>query len=446
MMDKAKRAWERLAGFREMRRRCKRYTYGRQWDDMIDVDGVRMTEYDYLRRQGSVPMKNNLIRKMVRSVLGVYRNNYEFPSAESLGLDPKRAADRERYRRLREFAAAECLDELFARLLEEFLIGGMAILRVTPLMEDGSGERTGGSMRCVAPDRFFVDAASRDFRGRDATLVGEIHDLDFESLAGRFARSRKDVEHLRALYRDGSPRGCRVVECWQLDSRARYRVHDPAAGTLFTMEERDYGRLPAAERRRLEAQWFVDRVWRYAFLAPDGTVLRSGDSPLPGGGHPYVWKAYPFIDGEIHSFVDDIIDQQRFTNRLITMYDWLLRSSAKGVLLFPEEAVPYGADMQEIVDEWSKFNGVITYRSKGGVAAPHQVSSQGAHSGISDLLNIQLRMFEDVSGVNAALQGKLESGSTSGALYDRQTQQSLTTLADLLKTYEFFVREAVVRL
>ena len=45
-----------------------------------------------------------------------------------------------------------------------------------------------------------------------------------------------------------------------------------------------------------------------------------------------MFKAYPFIDGEIHSFVADVIDQQRYTNRLITLNDWVIRASAKGVL------------------------------------------------------------------------------------------------------------------
>ena len=60
--------------FRRDRERNKDYTYGRQWNDVITVDGEKMTEEDYIRRQGNVPLKNNLIRRMVRSLLGVYRS------------------------------------------------------------------------------------------------------------------------------------------------------------------------------------------------------------------------------------------------------------------------------------------------------------------------------------------------------------------------------------
>ena len=45
-----------------------------QWDDMICVDGKSMSEEEYIKSQGNVPLKNNLIRRLVRSVLGVYRS------------------------------------------------------------------------------------------------------------------------------------------------------------------------------------------------------------------------------------------------------------------------------------------------------------------------------------------------------------------------------------
>ena len=64
--------WNQMEDFRKDRERNKRYTYGFQWDDMICVDGKSMTEEEYIKSQGNVPLKNNLIRRLVRSVLGVY--------------------------------------------------------------------------------------------------------------------------------------------------------------------------------------------------------------------------------------------------------------------------------------------------------------------------------------------------------------------------------------
>lgn len=472
-MQKIYDSWGAAANFREMRARCKRYAYGRQWDDIIDVNGEKMREADYIRLQGSVPMKNNLIRKLVRSVLGVYRNRQSFPTLTALGLDPDIPDNQRAYTRYLEIVRVNRLSELYCRTLEEFLISGLAVHRISgPTLLPGS-ERSLPRIDHISPENFLMDAGARDFRGWDATFLCQLHEVDFPTLLSLFARSPGDAGRLGILFREsvdpamlrmavagfGMPEGSvaglltpsrpghlRLFESWSLDGVPRYRVHDPQSGTLCRMEAADFEALPEEERGRLNAVYCIEKQWRYTFRTSTGEILAEGLSPYPDGGHPFIWKAYPYIDGEIHSFVDDIIDQQRFTNRLITMYDWLLRSSAKGVLLLPQEAIPAGADIDEIVDEWSKFNGVIMYRSKGLQQPPQQVSGNAAHSGIAELLNIQLNMFEEISGVNSALQGKLESSSTSGALFERQTRQSLTALSDLLGVYDSFVQTAALRL
>ena len=73
----AQECWAKMAAYRQERERCKRYTYGRQWDDPVTIDGETMSEAEYIRRQGSVPLKNNLIRRLVRNVIGVYRSQAE---------------------------------------------------------------------------------------------------------------------------------------------------------------------------------------------------------------------------------------------------------------------------------------------------------------------------------------------------------------------------------
>lgn len=59
--------------FRTDRERCKRYTYGDQWIDVICVGDKHMKEEDYIASQGNVPLKNNLIRRMVRAVLILFQ-------------------------------------------------------------------------------------------------------------------------------------------------------------------------------------------------------------------------------------------------------------------------------------------------------------------------------------------------------------------------------------
>lgn len=462
--------WDAMADFRNDRERCKRYCYGRQWDDLISVNGRMLREEDYIREQGNIPLKNNLIRRMVRSVLGVFRNQYRYPSAASLGLDTNDPSSEAAYSHLLRNADYNRLSELHARTMEEFLISGLAVHRKSTLPALGSrpGDRRAGFSRTdyVAPDTFFLDAATRDFRGWDVGMVGQTHDLDFPSLCAALARSEADCRTLRDIYASqgassragaipfGTERGrrqgdflsasapglCRVIEVWTKETHERYRVHDRSTGTLFKIDKADRRHLSPD----LETEWILDEEWTYRYLSPTGHVLTEGISPIPGGGHPYVWKAYPFIDGEIHSFVADVIDQQRHTNRLITLYDWVLRSTAKGVLLFPESALPEGVEIDDISEEWSRFNGVILFRPKAGMPLPQQVCGNASQVGITDLLNIQLRMFEDVSGVNGALEGKLSSGSVSGTLFESQTRQAMTALLDILESYGTFILEGAL--
>ena len=382
--------------FRDERHRNKDYAYGRQWNDKIQVDGCEMREDEFIISQGNIPLKNNLIRRLVRNVLGIFRTRLQ----EQMKDWPARE---------RERAEAEGLPLLYARTMEEFLISGMAVHRKWIGLRDGvSGIWT----ESVSPDAFFYDPGARDVRGTDMTVVGQIHDLSANSFCAAFATTPKEYSLLAK--RLGGESHVRVVEIWRADRS----LCKTAEG------------------------WRADTVWKYAYVTADGEILREGLSPYRHGKHPFVFTAYPFIDGEIHSFVGDLLDQQRYTNRLITLYDWVIRASAKGVLLFPEEAIPEGGDIMDIAGQWSRFNGVIVYKTKAGQPLPQQVSGNTMNIGIGELLDIQMKMMEDVSGVNGALQGRMEGNSVSGTLYSQQTENSLTSLRDILETFDTFISDS----
>lgn len=462
LLERVRECRESLRGFRRERERCKRFTYGDQWNDVIEDRGVRMYEREYLASQGNMPLKNNLIRRLVRNVLGVYRDRWKLPqyvggeeecSSPSGGtVDTPSASEASQINvMLRRNAEINRLEELYARTMEEFLISGMAVHKKWFGVRQGDAAcRTD----IVSPANFFFDTGSRDVRGCDISLMGEEHELSFDDLAASFARTPAEAEELRRMYNlPGCADGrelCRVYEVWERKRPFILKCHDRLNGMLFELPaegERQVNvenkrRLRRGEKRLIGTQWRVCERWYYSFLTPEGRVIRRGLSPYSHGRHPYVLKAYPYIDGEIHSFVSDIIDQQKLTNRLISMYDWILRASAKGVLLFPEGSLPDGVDINDVAEEWSRFNGVIVYRPRAGVPLPQQVSSKSSDIGITDLLEIQMKMMEDISGVNGALQGKLDSTSMSGTLYDQQTRNSLTALADLMKSFDDFVLEA----
>ncbi len=445
LWEEGMKAWTGLADFRADRERNKRYTYGRQWDDVIEVEGSYMTEAAYLRSQGSVPLKNNLIRRLVRNVLGVWRSEFRLPTLKARDSEEAKLG-----KLLNKLLACNAqsnrLEELYARTMEEFLISGLAIHRK-------SYGLLRGRMDCrtdyVHPANFFFTSDGCDFRGWDLSMVGELHNTTLGSVELKFGLDAEAMERL--AHAAGAIPGARdakvtIMEIWREEGELYYVWHDRESGKLVRMPANDNQgseKLDIPKETEVRREW--RRVWKYSFLGPGGIVLKEGISPYSHGSHPYVVRFYPYIDGEVHSFVADVIDQQRYTNRLITMYDWVMRASAKGVLLFPEGSLPEDTDLEEIADEWSRFNGVITYRAKAGMPAPQQVSSTGAHGGITDLLNIQLQMFEDISGVNSALQGKLESSSVSGTLFSQQTQNAMTSLRDLIASYREFVLEGTMK-
>lgn len=471
--------WNQMEDFRKDRERNKRYTYGFQWDDMICVDGKSMSEEEYIKSQGNVPLKNNLIRRLVRSVLGVYRSQSKEPTCTARDRDEQKLGET-------MSTILQCnmqlnrMNDVYARTMEEFLISGFIVHRKSYGWRNGKED-------CwtdyVQPNNFFIDNNMRDFRGWDVSVLGEVHDISFGQLCEQFASSPQEYRQLRDIYKwaarkdymatyaerfgysrlenydflfTSEPGRCRVIEIWRKEQKPRYRCHDYQNGDIFKIDEEDYAQvvlteneermrmakeagMPEDEVPLIKATWFVDDYWYFYYLSPFGDILREGETPYEHGSHPYVFKAYPFIDGEIHSFVADVIDQQRYTNRLITLYDWIMRASAKGVLMMPEDCLPDGVSIDDIAESWTEFNGVIVYKPSKSGKVPEQVANNSTNIGIAELLNIQLKFFEDISGVTGALQGKPGYSGESASHYNQQTENSTKSLLDLLECFSCFV-------
>lgn len=479
VLMEAQHYWNMMDDFRKDRERNKRYTYGKQWDDMICVNGEAMSEEEYIERQGSVPLKNNLIRRLVRNVLGVYRSQMKEPTCTARDRDEQKLGET-------MSTILQCnmqlnrMNEVNARSMEEFLISGFIVHRKSYGWRNGKED-------CwtdyVQPNNFFIDNNMRDFRGWDVTCLGEVHDVSFGQLCENFASTPEDYRKLRDIYKWASkkefiasyaerfgysrlenydflltsePGRCRVIEVWRKEQKPRYRCHDYQNGDIFKIDAEDYQEqvvnvnlqriemgkaagMPTEEIPIITAEWFMDDYWYFYYLSPFGDILKEGETPFEHGSHPYVFKAYPFIDGEIHSFVSDVIDQQRYTNRLITLYDWIMRASAKGVLLMPDDCLPDGVSMEDIAEEWAQFNGVIVYKPSSSGKIPQQVANNSTNIGITELLNLQLKFFEDISGVNGALQGKPGFSGQSATMYNQQVQNSTMSLLDMLESFSGFI-------
>jgi len=471
--------------FRKERDRNKRYHYGNQWSDIICVDGVSMTEEEYIKQQGNVPLKNNLIRRLTKNVIGSFRDQQAEPSCFARDRDEQQEA--ETLSTLLQYnRQLNHMGELEARTMEEFLIGGLVAHYKT---FGWRKDRYDCWTDYVQPNSFIPDVNMRDFRGWDCTIVGMLHDYDFNALCAQFAHTDEDYKKLDEIYgqakdiRSGEASWndfgygdrtmsndflnpmdqnlCRVIEVWRKENKPRYRCHDWNSGEVYKIDIKDYNTMVKAENERrrmqglangipeeeipyIEVEWFMDSYWYYYYLSPMGDILKEGETPYAHKEHPFVFKGYPFIDGEIHSFVADIIDQQRYTNRLIMLQDFIIKASAKGVLLVPEDCLD-GRDPQEFADSWAKFDGVVVYTPSKTGKTPEQITANSTNIGIHELLSLQLKFFEDISGVNGAMQGKASFAGESGSHAQAMMQSAATSLVDIFECFADFQQDAAYK-
>ena len=441
-------AWRDGYALRRRRQRYKRYTYGDQWSDPATAaDGSAVTEGDLASHNGQQPLTNNLIRQLVKCVIGNFRGSMTAPS-------PVPAA---------ETAARNALDELDARMLEEFLISGCAIQRVT-VEKRMAGE--GVWVDNVSPASFFINRFT-DPRGLDIELVGMLHSLSFREVMMRYGTDASRAALIKAEYSGCDPLSglqegvslgdsaamefftaprhrCRVIEVWTLESRNVLRCH-PEQASAFTVAAdclESLREVNAARQREGRPEVTIDprttMRWHCRIFTPGGRVLDEYDSPYPHGLHPFAVKFYPLTDGEVHSFVEDIIDQQRHVNRLITLMDSIMAHSAKGVLLFPAGQKPECMSWQQLGSLWASCNGIIPYEPNRCDGEPRQIISGGQDAGASRLLELQMQLFNQISGVSEAMKGQSSQGASSTSMFDAQVQRSALALLDMLDSFNDF--------
>ena len=66
----------------------------------------------------------------------------------------------------------------------------------------------------------------------------------------------------------------------------------------------------------------------------------------------------------------------------------------------------------------------MLFRSHNLSNVVQQYNGQAAVAGDYELLNLQLKLINDISGVNSAMQGKQPSAGTAASLYAQQVQNS----------------------
>ena len=199
--------YRNLQTFRNNYNRCVAYEFGRQWSDTIvdpDNPSQTITEENYILRQGRVPLKNNVIRKTVKSVVGLYRSNKSEPVAIA------RDRDEQKYGEMMSIALQYAhqvnkLEMLDARTLEEFLNSGAACQMVRfkwnreRSMFDVSVEKEN-------LNRIFLNSDVSDPRGNDINTFGVLRDMNLADVIESFAKKPEDAKKIQIEASKGKPR------------------------------------------------------------------------------------------------------------------------------------------------------------------------------------------------------------------------------------------------
>lgn len=425
-LDTLRRAfdlWSAAADFRSRRERFKRFTYGDQWSDMVDDGhGGLVAERELIVRNNHRPMTNNLLRQLVKTIVGRYRNI----STESDLYDMSAGST----------DALNSMPELDARLLEEFVISGCAVQRV------GAERRPGGCGKWVDnvdPRCMFVNPY-RDPRGHDINFIGQIHDLAWPEVVNRFGGgSRSRINALRRVFDEGCGGATESTfapeDILGVAVGAHADFFMPRAGFYRVIETWSLEGREVNVRGRLR----MEMVWTCRWLAADGTVVLRHNSGRPDGLHPFVIKLYPLTDGEIHSFVEDVIDQQKSINRLLVLLDTMMATSAKGALIYPLDQLPRNVTLGQMAEQWSQPDGIIPVNGQGR-PFPQQVHTNPGDTGAYRMLEARIKMMEDITGVGDTLLGRNISANTGSALYEARVRNASLVITDLIESFIAFIQ------
>ena len=468
--------WNMLDNLRERRRRCIKFVNGDQWSDKFwDPESKNwITGDQYIRSQGRVPLVQNLIGPTLENVVGQYRSN------AFKGMVISRSREKQNLANTMTGALEAELDynqakELDAQLLRELYQGGICVSKVQ-WDYDETIDNEVLSMENPIINRMFMDSGIEDIRiNKFLSFIGEFHDWTIDYIVQRFAKTPQEERIIRGFYPINVEEyqsmnetfsgdkidnlsfllptdfnHGRVYEIWKKVLVWRMRVHDPADASIQVVDMTE-AQLQEINALRLEnaiaagvpaenvplLNWMVrpERVWVVKYLTPWGHRLYAAENPYKHQSHPYVVTVKTSTDGRISIPVENMIPLQVSINRMVTMRDFIIGNSAKGLLMVPEGSIPEGMNLNDFSAEWTKANGVVMYKPLPGGQVPQQISANSVPVGINEQISLSMQLFFQISGITQAAQGMKAAPGTPAALYAQEAQNSIINLRDLFERF-----------
>ncbi len=479
VIDRAYDYWSSLSNIRTERRRNIKYKNGDQWSDIVkdpDNNGKSIREGDLIARNGQIPLKHNIIGQVVRNLVGQMLSNPTY-SVVLARNDKDQHLSEMLTNALNACHQTNSIQKMDIAIIEELIVSGIGCVRVR-YDYFHEKDRYDGKVDNVNINKLFFNSDIEDPRLLDLNFIGQLHEYSIEEIITNFASSTDEEKQIKAVFNTkaasvnsievGESRAddinfhyCidsskhRVYEVWQKKGHWVKRVHDPLDGTeeVTMLNKKDIDELnkvridlavkaggDGGEVPPIEMYERYEYYWQVKFIDSNGYTLKKSVSPYTHDSHPYVLSIMPMMDGEFKSYIADLIDMQRYINRLLVMIDFTIGASAKGVLMIPEDCIPEGYSVADFAAEYVKANGVIVYRPSNKGNIPMQISSNSNPAGAWNMLHTQLSLIEKVSGVSEAMQGRV-SRSTAASLYEQQVSNGQINYRIVFETFASFIKE-----
>ena len=468
------------------------YYKGNQWGDKVEIKDrfgcvKTVTEEEYIKSQGRPALKQNLIRPIIRNVLGQFRSA-PYKSVVYSSDEAGQAAADQMSVKLNDFLRYNDSTERDAREYESFLNTGAAIFYTGYAFDEKICEPM-AYYNSIDYHRYFQNPDAVDVAGKDVNFCGDFIDIPLQEAKSMYANNEEQEKALEDIYyhdtvvmpiwynafveRNPSAKtflansgigNCRIIRVCRLEGAWDLTVHDYADASFETYSLREFPgkekeiEAEIARRKKMAAEIGVDyedtanhlkivyekkyiRRWMYYHLSPWGHILWQAENPYQHNSHCYVTKFYPLFQGQVYGMTYDLIDQQRMVNRMVINLDFAMAASQQGVLLVDENAISDDFDLEDIAEEWTKYRGVIKIKMKDGALAPTQLAGHQVNIGQFEMINLMMRMMMDISGVQSAMQGKAPTAGTPASLYNQQVNNSQLNTMDYVESFAWFLEQ-----
>lgn len=484
LLDRFHKYYDSLQDFRKNRERCKNYYFGDQLSDKVpDPKGCGfVSEEELLKAQGITPMSLNIIRKAVKAVLGVYcQSNFE-PLAIARDRDEQKLGEMMSVA-MEYVYQNQNLPEINTRGCEEFLLSAMPGFRVG---FDINQERKSSDVvvSLIDDNRIGFDPNTTGQYFENISCIGYLHDMSIGEVLAKFAHSPVETTQIRQIYKDCEMQypvtgqtfskdtrrsridffrplqteQCRVIEIWTKEQFDSFYCHDTAKGEQYFVSTADEQNIIAENNRRIlemvqaggtaddaaliEYEYRVEEKWIVRYLTPTGDVLLQEETPYTHGSHPFVIGAFPLVDGEIHSFVEDAINPQRMTNRLLSRIEYQRMNDIKGLFVVNKKIrEKSNVTLNEIAATITSPAGVVELDWEGGEEPFKQYHSTSSKQDDVQMLGQYMSLLNEITGAHGAMRGEQAKSGTPSSLYAQETQNANNNIADMMQWYNGLIRK-----